>query len=198
MPNVSTSPARRPRADAERNRLRVLDAARRLFAERGDEVQMPEVAAAAGVGVGTVYRHFPNRQALVTACAERRFAEIAEFARGECLRRAESGDGVASYLRHVGEVLSRDRGMSAAIEAVRGSTETEPRGPARAEIEAAVDRLIERDQAAGTLRQDVTVADVYMIVGGLSATIRTGSGDWRRFVELILNGLRASRVAAKR
>jgi AcrR family transcriptional regulator len=160
-----------------------------LFAERGDEVQMPEVAAAAGVGVGTVYRHFANRQALVEAVAERRFADIAEFARGECLR-AERGQGVASYLRHVGRVLAGDRGLSAAIQVARDTAETEPRGQARTGLQAAVAELIERDRAAGSVRSDLTVGDIYLIVGGLSATIRTGSGDWRRFIDLTLDGLR--------
>jgi AcrR family transcriptional regulator len=168
----------------------VLAAARALFAERGDEVQMPEVAQAAGVGVGTVYRHFPTRQALVEAAAERRFAEIAEFARAECQDQVEPGQGVARYLRHVGEVLAADRGLSVAVQAVRGAAESEPRGPARRELETVVAQLIQQDQAAGTLRQDVTTEDVYLLVGALSATIRTSSGDWRRLVDLALNGLR--------
>src|SRR5882724_12044743 len=118
------SPARRPRADAERNRQRVVETARALFAERGDEVQHAEIAREAGVGVGTVYRHFPTRQSLVEAAAERRFAEILEFARGL----DGEHDGLARYLEHVGVVLDTDRGLSAVIEAVRGSTESEPRG----------------------------------------------------------------------
>ncbi|MFH8679536.1 helix-turn-helix domain-containing protein [Streptomyces lydicus] len=72
-------------ADAERNRTRVLDAAREVFRARGDEAQMPEVARAAGVGIGTVYRHFPSRAALIAAVGEQRQAEIVEFGRSRCL-----------------------------------------------------------------------------------------------------------------
>jgi AcrR family transcriptional regulator len=182
---MPSTPARKTRADAERNRLRVLETARALFAERGDDVQMPELARAAGVGVGTVYRHFPTRGALIEAAAGQRFAEFAEFARTEC-----GDNGVARYLTHVGEVLANDRGLSAAVEAARGTSETEPRGAARTELEAAVAELIKEDQAAGTIRADATVADVYLLVGALSATIRTGSGDWHRLLDLALHGLR--------
>lgn len=186
---MSTTPAgRRTRVDAERNRQRVLDAARSLFADRGEDVQMPEVAATAGVGVGTVYRHFPTRRALVEAAADQRFAEIAEYARTVCAR--HPGDGIARYLRHVGSVLSGDRGLSAALQAVRATPETEPRSRARADLMDAVAGLLDADRAAGTVRDDLTAADVYMIVGALSATIRTGSGDWRRLVALTLDGLR--------
>jgi AcrR family transcriptional regulator len=181
---------RKQRADAERNRHRVLEAARALFAERGDEVQHAEVARAAGVGVGTVYRHFPTRQALVEAAAEHRFAQILEFARTECLNGPDPGQGLARYLRHVGEVLDSDRGLSASIEAARGSAGSEPRGETRTQLEAVVATLIEQGRAAGTLNQDCAVADVYMIAGALSAVIRTGSGDWHRFIDIVLDGLR--------
>jgi AcrR family transcriptional regulator len=190
--STPSTPERKPRNDAQRNRLRVLETARELFAERGDEVQMPELARAAGVGVGTVYRHFPTRQALIEAAAEHRFAELAAFARTECRRQPELGRGLELYLIRVGEVLAGDRGLSSAIEAARGTAETEPRGAARAELEAAIAALITDGQAAGTLRADITVADVYMLVGAMSATIRTGSGDWNRFLDLALNGVRAS------
>ncbi|MDT5027669.1 MAG: hypothetical protein QOE61_4095 [Micromonosporaceae bacterium] len=189
MSTPSSSPGRKPRADAERNRARVLEAARTLFAERGDEVQHAEVARGAGVGVGTVYRHFPTRQALVEAAAEHRFAEILEYAHIECLGGPDPGQGLARYLRHVGQVLDSDRGLSASIEAARGSAGSEPRGETRARLEAVVAELIKQGQSVGAIRQDCAVADIYMVTGGMSAIIRTGSGDWRRFVDIVLDGL---------
>ncbi|WP_134734495.1 TetR/AcrR family transcriptional regulator [Amycolatopsis nivea] len=179
------STERKPRADAERNRARVLEAARALLAEQ-DDVQLPEIARVAGVGVGTVYRNFPDRRALVEALAEQRFAEIAEYARKRCL---DGKSGVKRYLRHVGEVLSGDRALSSAIEMARGSAGSEPRGDALAELEIVVAQAIVADQAAGVLRADCTVGDVYLLVGCLSSVVRTGSGDWRRFLELALEGL---------
>ncbi|WP_040773381.1 TetR/AcrR family transcriptional regulator [Nocardia pneumoniae] len=181
---------RKSRADATLNRARIIAAARTLFAERGAAVQLPEIARAAGVGIGTVYRHFPAHAELIEAAAEQRFAEIEDFARTECLRGAEPGQGLARYLSHVGEVLTADRGLSAAIAAARESTGSEPRGAARARLEAVIGELIERDREAGTLRGDCTPGDVYLIVGALSATISSGSGDWRRLVEIVLDGLR--------
>ncbi|MEU2040997.1 TetR/AcrR family transcriptional regulator [Nocardia niwae] len=186
---MSRPTPRRQRADAALNRTRIVAVARTLFAERGSAVQLPEIARAAGVGIGTVYRHFPTHADLIEAAAEQRFAEIEDFARAECLR-AEPGQGLARYLRHVGAVLTADRGLSAAIEAARQSTGSEPRGESRGRLEEVIGELVARDRAAGTLRDDCTVADVYMIVGAMSATIGSGSGDWRRLVEIVLDGLR--------
>lgn len=189
MSTDSTRPARRTRADVAHNRERILEAARALFSERGDAVQMHEVAGSAGVGIGTVYRHFSARDTLIEAAAEHRFAEIEAFARDRCLTDTE-GQGLAGYLRHVGEVLARDQGLTAAIEAIRGTASSEPRGEARARLEEVVGRLVEQGRAAGTVREDCSVADVYMIAGCLSAVIRTRGGDWHRLLELALDGIR--------
>ena len=148
---------------------------------------MADVARAAGVGVGTVYRHFTSREALIEAAAEQRFAEILEYARTDCRHGTTSGTALERYLRHVGEVLSSDRGLSAAVLSAMGSSA--PRGDTLARLADAVAELIESDRAAGGLRTDVTVGDVYMMVGGLSGIIRTGSGDWRRFLDLAFQGL---------
>lgn len=187
MSTPSTPPGRKPRADAERNRARVLAAACALFEEHGDAVQMPDVARAAGVGIGTLYRHFPSRQALIEAAAEQRFAEILRIARTDCLRDPAAGRGLARYLHHVGRVLSESRGLTESVAAAAGSSA--PGGETLARLEDAVKALLDQGRAAGTLRADLTVADVYMLVGGLSAVIRTGSGDWRRFLDLAFEGL---------
>ncbi|MEV6771732.1 TetR/AcrR family transcriptional regulator [Nocardia sp. NPDC051030] len=187
-----STPARKPRADASRNRDRILEVARNLLAERGSQVQLPEVARAAGVGMGTIYRHFPAQSDLIEAVAEQRFAEIEQFAR-TCLE-TEPGQGLSRYLRHVGEVLAADQGLSAAIEAARHAPGSEPRGETLARLTDVIAEIIERDSAAGTLRDDLTVADVYMLVGAVSATIRTGSGDWRRLLALATDGLRPRSV----
>ncbi|MFF4345584.1 TetR/AcrR family transcriptional regulator [Kitasatospora sp. NPDC001540] len=179
---------RRPRADAARNRARLLAAARRLFTERGDAVQLPDVAREAGVGMGTVYRHFPTRDALVEAAAEDRFAEILAFA--HALAEEPGDDPLLAYLRRVGEVLESDRGLSAAIEASRGTAGSAPLGHTRARLEEAVAVLVDHARQAGTVRPDTTVADVHLLVGAISATLRTGSGDWRRLLRLTTDGLR--------
>ncbi|MFJ3202585.1 TetR/AcrR family transcriptional regulator [Streptomyces sp. NPDC086989] len=188
MSTPSTSGSgRKPRADAERNRALVLAAACALFEERGEDVQMPEVALAAGVGVGTLYRHFPSKQALVEAAAQQRFAGILQHALTDCLREPEAGQGLARYLRHVGGLLADSPGLTVAVATAVGTSA--PRGEMLGLLESAVAALIEQGRTAGTLRLDLTVADVYMVVGGMSAVIRTGSGDWRRFLDLTFGGL---------
>jgi AcrR family transcriptional regulator len=181
---------RKPRADAERNRARVLTAARELFSARGDEVQMPDVARAAGVGVGTVYRHFPSRAALIEAAAEQRLAGIVHFGR-ECSSRPDAVEGLAAYLGHIGEVLAADRGLSMSMQTAFGSTE--PTGPTRVEADDVAATLIARGQAEGTIRDDVEVGDVVMIVCGLAAVIGNGAGDWRRYLRVAHTGLVATR-----
>ncbi|MFI6770934.1 TetR/AcrR family transcriptional regulator [Streptomyces sp. NPDC050355] len=186
--STSPTPQRRPRADAERNRTRVLDAAREVFRVRGDEAQMPEVARAAGVGVGTVYRHFPSRAALIAAVGEQRQAEIVEFGRTRCLPSAAAAEGLAAYVEHIGEVLDAERGLSASIEAAFGSTE--PTGEGRTQAETVAGQLLARAKEEGAVRADAEVGDVVMIVCGLAAVIRHDAGDWRRYVRNACAGLR--------
>ncbi|QKW54363.1 helix-turn-helix transcriptional regulator [Streptomyces buecherae] len=189
--SVSTpSPPRRrkPRADAERNRARVLAAARALFTARGQDVQMPEVARAAGVGIGTVYRHFPSRAALIEAAGEARHDDIVEFGRTVCVPCPDAADGLARYIGYIGEVLASDRGLTASIEATLGSAR--PEGAAAERTEAIAAELIARARTQGTIRPDVEVADLSMIVCGLAAIIRNGTGDWRRYLDISLAGLR--------
>ncbi|GAA1773416.1 helix-turn-helix domain-containing protein [Nonomuraea bangladeshensis] len=178
---------RKTRTDAERNRDRVLEAARALFAESGHDVQMSEVARAAGVGVGTLYRKFPTREALIEAIAEHRAAEIVATAR----RLTDADDpaqGLSGFLYHVGEVLAGDRGMSEVIEKAMGSAE--PRGESREALLAVVAELIDQARVRGTVGQDVTAGDVNMVICGLAAVIRNAAGDWRRYIEVTLDGLR--------
>lgn len=173
-----------PRSDAARNRAAVLAAARELFSTAGPDVQMPEIAKAAGVGVGTVYRHFPSRDALIDAAADARFAEIEEFAETVLLG---TRDGLVAYLFHVGKVLSADRGLSRAVESRHGTTE--PRGPARASLEKTVGELLNIAKETGEIRLDTPLSDIDLVLAGLSAVIRWG-GDWQRYLAVCVRGLR--------
>lgn len=178
----------RKRRDAVRNRDQVLDAAVALFAEHGDEVQMADVARAAGVGVGTIYRHFPTRRALIEAAAQRRFAGILDYVRRTSLPDPDVRQALSTFLGHVAEVHERGRALSAAIESVLG--DTEPRGEILSEFSDLGEELLARGRADGSVRADATVADLYMTVGAVAAVARGGFGDWRRFIELVLDGLR--------
>lgn len=186
-PPGEAAPPRR-RRDAVRNRDQVLDTAAALFTKRGDEVQMADVARAAGVGVGTIYRHFPTRRALIEAAAQRRFAEILDYARHTSVPNPDVGQALTDLLAHIAQVHERGRALSGAIESVLG--DTEPRGEIRAEFGDLAEELLTRGRADGIVRADATVADLYMIVGAVAAVARGGFGEWRRFIELALDGLR--------
>ena len=186
---TETAPRRR-RADAERNRARVLDAARTLFAERGDNVPMEEVAREAGVGIGTLYRHFPTKEAMVEAAAQQRFGDILTYYREVCRERPEPLEALSLLLTHIGETQVRDRGFCSVVEATVGSGEAP--GELRAEFEAELVDLIDKGRADGTIREDVEGADILAVTCGLATVVSRASGDWHRFVEIVIAGLRRS------
>ncbi len=183
--------ARAERADKARNRARILAAASEAFAERGVETQMDDVAARAGVGVGTLYRHFATKEALMVALMERKFEQILDVTR----RGIEREDGepfevFADVLRKGAEVAAADAAAQDALKRV-GDVIWSDALPTQLELLAATQVLMDRAQAAGTMRNDISAADISMIMCGLSATMAVGEWDWRRYLELALDGLRA-------
>ncbi len=145
------------RADARRNRDRVLLAARDLVLERGPAVPLEEVADTAGVGVGTLYRHFPDRRALLTAVVHRALTSTAEAAERAGAEEADPFTALARYLREALELR-----VSAVLPAVLDvlDLDGEDVAAARARSAAAVEDLVAAAHAAGLLAPDVTVADV--------------------------------------
>src|SRR5687767_8360315 len=114
--STPTAASRAPRADAVRNREAVIEAARKVMGAEGLEAGMDDIARAAGVGVGTVYRHFPNKDDLMAALADCRFERLAEFAR-EALAEADPGEAFERFLHRGGELQASDRALS---EVMRG------------------------------------------------------------------------------
>ena len=171
----------------------MLEAAQRLFAEEGLEAQMPDVARAANVGVGTVYRHFPRKDDLVAAFVAAHFERIAQKAR-ECLEMADPWDGICEFIRYSAKIQATDRGLTEV-------TATLPELAAAAAAAAAsglaelTDQLVKRAQKAGALRGDLSWEDIPMIVCGLGPTTQQmagpATGRWPRLVEIIIDGLRA-------
>jgi AcrR family transcriptional regulator len=181
---------RAERADKTRNRARILAAASEAFAERGVEAQMDDVAARAGLGVGTLYRHFATKEALMVALMKRKFEQILEVTR----RGIEREDGepfevFAEVLREGAEVAAADAAAQDALRRVGDVIWSEVM-PTQLELLAATQILMDRAQAAGTMRDDISAADISMIMCGLSATMSVGEWDWRRYLELALDGLR--------
>lgn len=152
------------RADARRNRDRLLDAARNAFRTGGGTVQLADVARAAGVGVGTVYRHFPTREALLETLAREHLAALlatAEYA-------AESDDpfeALAGLLRDMLRLQLAQHGMSAVLAA---AVDAQPdTTTAKQRLDAAVGVVLRRAQEAGRVRRDVAAADLRQLVSGV-------------------------------
>jgi AcrR family transcriptional regulator len=182
---------RAQRADARRNRAAVLAAAKELFADQGLDAHMPEVAKAAKVGVGTVYRHFPTKSDLIAALVAERFERLADKAR-EGLEMQDPWEGIAEFIRFSAQIQADDRGLCE----VMGSRPKVMDAAAReAELPELCHRLVERAQRSGQLRRDLAWEDIPMIACGLGgiaqAAVGPGAGRWPRLVEIILDGLRA-------
>ncbi|MGC4962385.1 TetR/AcrR family transcriptional regulator [Gordonia sp. DT218] len=185
--------SRKLRADAERNRLRIIDAARELFAERGLEVSLDDVAERAGVGVGTVYRRFTNRDELIVGVLAEHLTQVAERTR-LALQDPDAWQAVVDVLTLVGTSMATDRGLAALI--MRIDHEHPDIKSAKSILTGQLTQLYERAMEAGVLRPDLAPSDFFGILTMLAAladvTQPTVPDAWRRFLELILDGVRAT------
>ncbi len=192
---MPVDPASRPlRRDAERNRQRILQAARDVFAERGLTASLDDIARHAEVGVGTVYRRFPEKQLLIDALFEDRVAEVvAAFERG--LANPDPWEGFASSLETILTLQATDRGLKDLL--VSDGAACSGICEARRRIAPLSTRLLERAQADGSVRPDVVPSDIPLLqlaLGSLiDATRDLDPALWRRFLALTLDGLRPSR-----
>ena len=189
MSSVADGPRR---SDAARNRALVLEVARERL-ETGDDLPpMKDLARLAGVGVGTVYRHFPNQQALLAELGVEGTRQLIVETRAA----AEDEDPAAGFARMVGFVLRglvHDRAVCAALTGT-GHQGHATAGPA-AELHAAVSDLMSRARAAGVLRRDVDADDIRLLLVGVAAGLRLGDADddrLDRHLRVLLDGLRDS------
>ncbi len=191
-PDIQPRPLR---ADARRNRQRVLDAARGCFARDGMQAQIDEIAARAEVGVGTVYRHFPTKEALLDALAEDYFASQA-LAAEEAVERSleDPWRAFADYMRGGAALMAENRALA---QIASDRPETMQRAAEQAQAATGffdtLETLIARAQDAGALRRDFQLEDVPAIMCSLGSLNNTKGeyANWRRLLELILDGLRA-------
>ena len=182
------------RADARRNRERVLAAAREQFAEHGLDVHMEQIARAAGVGVGTVYRHFPAKEDLLKALADERFARFADEARA-ALDDPDAWNGFCGLMRESARVTAEDRALSEAMNQLPDLCAASAEKVRLIELSR---ELIERAQASGAMRADFGADDVPSLMRGLArATAPHDTGppamSWERYLEIMLAGLRPPR-----
>jgi AcrR family transcriptional regulator len=182
---------RRLRADAERNRRRLIDAAQALFRERGLDVAVAEIAQRAGVGRGTLFRNFPSKDALIAAIVTERMREAAD--RGNALLDAEDpGQALFGFLEEIAGAQQLDRVL---FEALADTFLSNPEiRAAHAQIVGALDALLRRAQAAGAVRGDVGALDVLMLMKGAcqaaSAFSQIDPDVVRRQLDLVLGSLR--------
>ncbi|WP_332877964.1 TetR/AcrR family transcriptional regulator [Massilia sp. S19_KUP03_FR1] len=174
------------RADAQKNRELILSAAEALFLEKGADVPLEEVAKRAGVGIGTLYRRFPTREALLAATSNERFLSLAQSSRARDPDHTPA-EAVRAYLEELASNTSAYQSLAASI-----GTVIQCGTPGCTAITAEGHRLLQRGQDAGTIRRDVTYEDFIYVVTAISIAIehdRSSTSRIRHLVDLFLNGI---------
>jgi AcrR family transcriptional regulator len=178
------------RADARRNRDRLLSAAARAFSQDGADVTLDAIAKDAGVGIGTLYRHFPTREALIEAAYRSELARLCD-AVPDLLQEMRPDEATRAWMDRYIEYMTTKRGMADALRAVIASGGT-PYAQSRDRLITAITSLLQAGAAAGTLRADIEPADVLASLSGISLA----AGDLaqraqaRRLLDLLMDGLR--------
>ncbi|WP_216899840.1 TetR/AcrR family transcriptional regulator [Nocardia alni] len=191
-PATTAPPARRLRADAVRNQQRILEAARRLFAERGLDVTLDDVAEAAGVGVGTVYRRFANKQELIVEVFDHNVAEMAEAVEA-ANRNPDAWAGVMAIFEYGCQNMANNRGFGEVMLEVPDAMERFD--SVRDRIKPQLEQLIARAHVEGALREGITATDFFAMmsmVESIAAFARPVNSEvWRRYMAIVLDGARA-------
>jgi AcrR family transcriptional regulator len=186
-----TQPARRQRAvrrEAVENRERLLHAAKHVFAVKGVDAPVEDIARAAGLGMGTLYRHFPTKQALIDELVGQLRLNLLSLARRACRR--DSADGLESFLYDAGKAHVREPGYMQFLWS-RSSKEQ----AAVEEVLQALDLLLDRAKTAGRVRPDLAVTDVWMTLwslrGIIEITVDVAPAAWKRHLQLMIAGMLA-------
>ena len=189
-PARTADPLRPMRADARRNREEVLARAGEVFTERGIDASLEEVARRANVGIGTLYRHFPNREVLVEAVYRHEVATLCEGV-DDLLAQHPADEALAIWMRSFAVYVSRKRGMAMALKSLLGAdsplfTESHRR------IQGAIGILVAAAIESGSIRADVAPDDLLRAMGGIC--MAADSPEWAdrvgRLVGLLIDGLR--------
>jgi AcrR family transcriptional regulator len=185
--------ARKPRADAERNRLLLLEAAKTVFADKGSSASLEEIARAAGVGIGTLYRHFPTRDALVAAVYRNETAQLAAAAKS-LSELHPPVEALRLWLVQFVDYVVTKHGMSELLDSLVGGT-SELYADSVVPITDAVNLLIDRATAAGEIRLTMDPLDLLRALAG-GASISCGPA-WRvaarQLIDILIAGMSANR-----
>jgi AcrR family transcriptional regulator len=181
---------RKPRADAERNRLRLLETAKAAFAEKGSGASLDEIARTAGVGAGTLYRHFPTRDALVAAVYRNETEQLVAAAD----RLAETHPPVTAlreWLLLFVDYIATKHGMYEVLNSIAGGT-SDLYSASTAQVKQAIAKLVERAVASGDIRLDLDPLD---LLRALASVANIGSGPdgeraAKRLVDILIAGIR--------
>jgi AcrR family transcriptional regulator len=193
--SVGGSPDRPLRADARRNRERVLEAARVAFAADGSHASLDEIARGAGVGAGTVYRHFPTKEALFEAVVLNRIGELVEEAQARSAD-PDPGRAFSSFV----ELLAREGALKRDLVETLSSDGIQLRlgeAPVFQRLVDVLGQLLGRAQHAGAVRRDITVNDVMVVLTGAAYAICQARGDDEqsgRLLAIMCDGLRVDRI----
>ena len=178
--------ARPQRADARRNYEKVLTAAREAFAEKGEAMALEEIARRAGVGIGTLYRHFPTRQALLEAVYVDEVEAMARAA--EDLSELPPWDALSRWLHQYVGFAATKRALNEAL--VEAAPDSNVLLACRTAIAGAGTALVERAQRAGVVRADTDFMDIVRMVAGIAMVPTTDAEQQERLLDLALDGLR--------
>jgi AcrR family transcriptional regulator len=182
------------RRDAERNRQRILAAAAEVFTGHGLDATLDEVARAAGVGVGTVYRRFPDKESLVAELFRDRIDALVTVAEQACAA-ADPWQGLVTYLEFAAAAMAGDLGLRQLM--MFATYDRDQVCYARDRMRPVITTLVERAQASGDLRRDFMATDLKMIAFMLASiaeyTAPVTPEAWRRYLAMLIDGLRPSR-----
>jgi AcrR family transcriptional regulator len=184
---------RKPRVDGQRNRERLIEAAKAAFADIGPEVSLDEIARRAGVGIGTLYRHFPTRDAVVEAVYRREVQQLADAAP----RLAESlapAEALRAWMRVFVDYIAAKKVIAPALKSLVGA-DSALYADSSARINGAIALLVERACASGDIRPDADSADLLRALIGFAYV--NSAPNWEasalRLIDLLIDGLRSQR-----
>jgi AcrR family transcriptional regulator len=190
MENRSAKSSRKPRADALRNRDRVLEAAKTVFSAGGPDASLEAVAREAGVGIGTLYRHFPTREALYEAVYRREVEQLGEMAE-QLKDDASPVDALRRWLRSNVEFVATKKGMAAAL-ALAAGPPSELTAFSFERLTKAIATLLDRAVAAGEIRSDVSAEDLLRTLVGMC--LLHDQAGWQagvvRMLDVLIDGMR--------